>query len=146
MTLRSTSKSCVILYWQRYYTTLEQRASAKICGMLQGMELQNFRRGRHLYSTGRLSRWALPHSLVFFCFYVWFPAVATVSFRVHVKLLIISYRIVSYRNRKTQWKTKWKRETTKMRRRRSLNAERPLNHFLLRYVQYYRTYLLVVDQ
>jgi len=28
------------------------------------MELPNFRRGRHLYSTGRPSRWALAHILV----------------------------------------------------------------------------------
>jgi len=41
-----------------------QRASAKICGMLQGMELLNFRRGRHLYSAGRPSCWASAHILV----------------------------------------------------------------------------------
>jgi len=27
-------KSCVLLYWQRYCTALEQLASAKICGVL----------------------------------------------------------------------------------------------------------------
>jgi len=59
-------KSCVLLYWQRYCTALEQPASAKICGVLQGMELRNFRRGRHLYSTGRPSRWASAHILVAF--------------------------------------------------------------------------------
>jgi len=37
------SKSCVILYWQRYCTALEQWASAKLCGVVQGMELRNFR-------------------------------------------------------------------------------------------------------
>jgi len=31
-----------------YCTALQQRASAKLCGMVQGMELQNFRRRRHL--------------------------------------------------------------------------------------------------
>ena len=31
-------------------------ASAKLCGVLQEMELRNFRRGRHLYSAGRPSR------------------------------------------------------------------------------------------
>jgi len=30
----------------------------------QGMELRNFRRGRHLYSAGRPSRWASAHILV----------------------------------------------------------------------------------
>ena len=40
------------------------RGSAKLCGMVQGMELQNFRRGRHLYSAGRPSRWASAHILV----------------------------------------------------------------------------------
>jgi len=59
-----TSKSCVRLYWQRYCTALQQRASAKLCGVVQGMELRNFRRGRHLYSAGRPSRWASAHILV----------------------------------------------------------------------------------
>ena len=47
-----------------YCTTLQQRVSAKLCGVVQGMELQNFRRGRHLYSAGRPSRWASVHILV----------------------------------------------------------------------------------
>jgi len=32
------------------------------------VELRNFRRGRHLYSAGRPSCWALAHILVFSCF------------------------------------------------------------------------------
>ena len=32
-----TSNSCVLLYWQRYCTALQQRASAKLCGVVQGM-------------------------------------------------------------------------------------------------------------
>jgi len=32
---------------------LQQRALAKLCGVVQGMELPNFRRGLHLYSAGR---------------------------------------------------------------------------------------------
>ena len=40
-----TSKSCVLLYWQHYCTALQQRASAKLCGVVQGMELRNFHRG-----------------------------------------------------------------------------------------------------
>jgi len=32
---------------------------------IQGMKLHNFCRGRHLYSAGRPSRWALAHILVF---------------------------------------------------------------------------------
>jgi len=58
-----TSKSCG-LYWQRYCTALQQPASAKLCGVVQGMELRNFRRGRYLYSAGRPSRWASAHILV----------------------------------------------------------------------------------
>jgi len=42
------SKSCILLYWQRYCTALQQRASAKLCTVVQGMELQNFCRGCHL--------------------------------------------------------------------------------------------------
>jgi len=39
-------------------------ASAKVCGMVQGMELWIFRRGRHLYSAGRPSYGASAHILV----------------------------------------------------------------------------------
>ena len=58
------SKSCVLLYWQHYSTALDNWASAKLCGVVQGMELRNFRRGRHVYSAGRPSRWASAHILV----------------------------------------------------------------------------------
>jgi len=44
--------------------------SAKLCGVIQGMELRNFRRRRHLYSAGRPSRWASAHILVLFCYTV----------------------------------------------------------------------------
>jgi len=44
--------------------TVEQWPSAKLCGVVQGMELLNFRRGCHLYSAGRPSHWALAHILV----------------------------------------------------------------------------------
>jgi len=59
-----SSKSCVLLYWQHYCTALQQRSSAKLCGVVQGMELRNCHRGRHLYSAGRPSRWASAHVLV----------------------------------------------------------------------------------
>jgi len=42
------SKSCTILYWQHYCTALEQWTSAKLCGVVQGMQLRNFRKRRHL--------------------------------------------------------------------------------------------------
>jgi len=59
-----TSKFCVLLYWQHCSTALQQRASAKLCGMVQGMELRNFCRRRYLYLPGQPSRWALSHILV----------------------------------------------------------------------------------
>jgi len=59
-----TSKSCVRLYWQRYYTALQQRASAKLCSVAQGIELLNFRRGRHVYSAGLPLQWASAHIVV----------------------------------------------------------------------------------
>ena len=40
------------------YTALEHRASAKLCGVVQGIELRNFRRGCHLLGAARPSRWA----------------------------------------------------------------------------------------
>jgi len=61
-----TSKCCVLVYWQRYCTALQQRSSAKLCGVVQEMEFPNFDRGRHLYSAGRPSRWASAHFLVLF--------------------------------------------------------------------------------
>jgi len=41
-------------------------------GVVQGMELPNFHRGRHLYSAGRPSRWASAHILVLSCFFFFF--------------------------------------------------------------------------
>jgi len=58
-------KSCVLLYWPRYCTALERRVWAKFCCVVQGMELRNFCRGRHLYSAVRPSRLASAHILVF---------------------------------------------------------------------------------
>jgi len=40
----------------------------ELCGVVQGMEWRNFRRGRHLYSAGRPSRWESAHILFsFYC-------------------------------------------------------------------------------
>jgi len=58
------SKSCVLLYWQSYCTALEQWLSTKLRGVVEGMELRNFRRGHHLYSAGQPSRWASANILV----------------------------------------------------------------------------------
>jgi len=49
-------------------TALQQRASAKLCGVvgLQGMELRNFRRKRHLFGWAGISLGIGPHySLIF---------------------------------------------------------------------------------
>jgi len=59
-----TSKSCVLVYCQRYFTALQQPASVELCGVVQGMELPKFSRGRHLCSAGRTSRWTSTHILV----------------------------------------------------------------------------------
>jgi len=39
------SKSCILIYWQHYCTALEQQPSAKLGGVVQGMELWNFAEG-----------------------------------------------------------------------------------------------------
>ena len=59
------------------------------CGVVKGMELRNFRRGRHLYSAGRPSRWASAHILFHFSFFFKFhsqlnyrPTFVRVSVRV----------------------------------------------------------------
>jgi len=38
-------------------------AGVKLCGVVQGMELRNFGRRRHLYSAGRPSHWSSAHIL-----------------------------------------------------------------------------------
>ena len=38
-------KSCVLLYWQRYCTALQQRASAKLCGMVKEWNYGTFAEG-----------------------------------------------------------------------------------------------------
>ena len=47
-------------------TALEQRPSAKLGGVVQGTELPNFHRRRHLYSAGWPSRLASAHIPVMF--------------------------------------------------------------------------------
>ena len=49
--------------FQRYCMALHQRASAKLCGVVQGMELRNFHRWRHLFGWAP-SWWASAHVLV----------------------------------------------------------------------------------
>jgi len=58
-----TSKSCALLYWQRYCTALEQWASAKFAA---------FSRERHLYSAGRPSRWASARILVALVLFIYY--------------------------------------------------------------------------
>jgi len=62
------SKSRILLYWQHYCTTFQQPASAKLCSVVQRMELRNYCRGCHLYSAGRPSRYTSAHILVFVIF------------------------------------------------------------------------------
>ena len=61
-------KSYVLIYWQLalLHGTRAAGVSQNLRRAIQGMELRNFRRGRHLYSTGRPSRWASAHILVAF--------------------------------------------------------------------------------
>jgi len=63
----SRPKSCVLVYWQRYCTALQQRVLANLCSVVQGMELRNFCRGRRLYSAGQSSRRESAHILVLIC-------------------------------------------------------------------------------
>ena len=61
--LRSRFGHYIFILW--FLLSFCLSSSAKLCGEVQGMELRNyFRRGRHLYSDGRPSRWACigPHS------------------------------------------------------------------------------------
>jgi len=46
-----------------YCVALEQWPPAKLCGVVLGMELRNFHRGRHPNSAGRPSHWASAHIL-----------------------------------------------------------------------------------
>ena len=73
---RFASKSCFLLCWQRYCTALEQWASAKLCGVVWGMELLSllviFNRRRHLYSEGGHHVGHRPYSIVCFSCVFWF--------------------------------------------------------------------------
>ena len=62
-TLRPTLAFCYIGSDTARHSS-SRRHAAKLWGVVQGMELENFRRGRHLYSAGRPSRWASAHILV----------------------------------------------------------------------------------
>jgi len=64
--LNFASMSCILLYRQHYCTALDQWLSAKLCGMVHGMELRHFCRRYHLYSAGHPLHWALAHILVSF--------------------------------------------------------------------------------
>jgi len=60
------------IYWQTYCTALEQWASAKLFGVLQGMELRNFRSSSFSTDGATYIPWAVitlgvgPHSVCFF--------------------------------------------------------------------------------
>jgi len=60
----TASKSWVLLSWQHYCIALDHWASAKLCGVVQGIELRNFHRLCHLYSPGRPSCWDTADILV----------------------------------------------------------------------------------
>jgi len=76
-------KSCVLLYWQRYCTALEQWLSAKFCGV---------RRGRHLYSAGWPSRSASAHILVILFLRIVNTAYVASSFKISATLVVFSQR------------------------------------------------------
>jgi len=53
---------CVLLYWQHYCTTFDQWASAKLCGVVEGMESRNVRRRRHILGWAAVTLGIGPHS------------------------------------------------------------------------------------
>ena len=63
----TASKSCILLYWQRYCTALKQCTSAKLRrgtrnGITELSPLVIFNKGRHLYSEGGITLGISPHS------------------------------------------------------------------------------------
>jgi len=63
-------KSCVLLYWQRYYTALESGRQPNFAAWHKEWNYGTFApRLHHLYSAGRPSRWASAHFLVSACFH-----------------------------------------------------------------------------
>jgi len=58
----ASHKSCALILAALLHGT-PAASSTKLCGVVQGMELRNFRRRHHLYSPGRPSRWASAHIL-----------------------------------------------------------------------------------
>jgi len=75
-----TSKSCVLLYWQRYCTAFEQRPSAKLCGMLQGMESRNFsQRSPPIFGWAAITLGIGRHSSPFFFFFFSFRRIISAA-------------------------------------------------------------------
>jgi len=67
-------------------------ASPKLCGVVQGMEVPNFRRGCHLCSAGRRSRWASAHILVFLFLCHFICSILSFSRTVYCFILLSLYR------------------------------------------------------
>ena len=83
--------------------TARQWASAKLCGVVQRMELENFHRRRHLCSAGRPSRWATATAHILHRVSKKVPPLACYIFDAHEWILIFFGRNVADRagNRKT---------------------------------------------
>jgi len=58
---------CVQVLRSSILAALLHGTPAKLCCVVQGMELRKFCRGRHVYSAGRPSRWTSAHVLVVKC-------------------------------------------------------------------------------
>jgi len=91
-------KFCVLLYWQRYCTALGEWESAKVCGVVQGMELRNFRSSS--FSTEGAScilRTAITgHILVYIysCLFVFFSIFPYMRYII-LSLLTVRYEILT---------------------------------------------------
>ena len=62
-----TSKSCVLVYWQRYCMSIQQRTLAKLCGVVQGMKLRNSAEGATYILQGGNHVRHRPTFLVYWC-------------------------------------------------------------------------------
>jgi len=76
-----------LLYWQRYCTALEQRASPKVCDVVQGMELQNFlssslsTKGARYIPTAAITLGIGPHCSFLILFKVLYANTGNTNFR-----------------------------------------------------------------
>jgi len=92
-TLRPSLASSYIGSVTARHSSSGRHSSAKLCVVVQAMELRHFHRRRHLYSAGRPSRWASARILVSLYSVIFWPWWQTKATLYTIMVIIIIYYI-----------------------------------------------------